>query len=139
MWPTKIQSKYALSWCSAVMYCIQKWIIQGNNTNIFETIGNNNLNLMLFLDIGKVSFPLNKQVGGFEGSCSSFHGKCLKTNHEKLNQKFSFLNCAWKKDLISFTKKPHIHSTYTYGISDPYSLNHWYEHMQNMLPLQWSS
>lgn len=55
-----------------IMYCIQKWLIQGNKTTIFETIGNNNFNLMLFLDMGGIFFPLNKQVCGFEGSCSSF-------------------------------------------------------------------
>lgn len=27
---------------------------------------------MLFLDTGGVFFPLNKQIGGFEESCSSF-------------------------------------------------------------------
>lgn len=57
---------------NVVHHCIQKWLTQGNKTTISETIGKNNFNLMLFLDTGGVFFPLNKQIGGFEESCSSF-------------------------------------------------------------------
>lgn len=62
------------------------WCRPGRKTAIFEAIGNNSLNWMLFLDTGRVFFPLHKQVCGFEGSCSSLCGKCLKTNHKKLEQ-----------------------------------------------------
>lgn len=62
------------------------WCRPGRKTTIFEAIGNNSLNWMLFLDTGRVFFPLHKQVCGFEGSCSSLCGKCLKTNHKKLEQ-----------------------------------------------------
>lgn len=40
--------------CKCVLH--PRWFRQGNKTTIFKAIGNNSLNLMLFLDIGRVFF-----------------------------------------------------------------------------------
>lgn len=84
--PPLTVSSFASLWCSANAYFICDDADQEGKPQFLRLLETIVLIECYFWTQEGFFFPLHKQVCGFEGSCSSLCGKCLKTNHKKLEQ-----------------------------------------------------